>query len=152
MKRGIATVLAAGLVFAARPAWPEAGLLSEAFSNLRSRVCVERLENNGSVNIAEAHVLFSGPAVLNGNQLVILIGGQVACVLLEPGEFTIFAYSFDILDPHNLNPKASRSKELHGRIDPAETVVLELIPGATGSAYNGSWVLRELRRLKGSVQ
>ena len=35
---------------------------------------------------------------------------------------------------------------------PAETVVLELIPGATGSAYNGSWVLRELRRLKGSVQ
>lgn len=57
--------------------------------DLSSQICVERLENNGSVNVTASRVVFSN------KQGLTLLGGQAACLLVPPGLYSFVVQSIN---------------------------------------------------------
>jgi len=66
-------------------------------NNLSSQVLVERVEDNGVLNIRSVELLFDDQKILY------LCGGQAASVFLEPGKHFVQAVSPDPYDPNSTN-------------------------------------------------
>ena len=66
------------------------------WADLPCKICVERPEEQGILNVREARI------IIDDRQALVLIGGQAACVFISPGNHFIYAESYN---PYNPNPE-----------------------------------------------
>jgi hypothetical protein len=147
MKLHLTLILGLSLLLGSERAGAQSSLLSEGFAGFNARLCVERPENDGVVNLAEVHVVFGSQTISGGNLTVIMRGGSAVCVFTEPGRFTLVAHSSDVYPRSGRKPKVWRSNTLRGTVVPGETVIIGVNPGRSGTTYDKTWVLKELRRV-----
>ena len=104
--------------------------------NLSAKICFERFESNGAINTQESAVK------LSNYQSISLIGGQAACIFLEPGD-----HSFNIESCKSYEtPCKQRSSEKYPfRLRKGGAVSFEIYPTANGASYTGYFAARRLR-------
>lgn len=90
------------------------------WSDLPCKICVERPENQGVLNIHETRI------VIDDNQAFILSGGQAACAFISPGNHYLYAESYDPYDPNNKNPKAWLSNKITVVLEKGEMAEIEI--------------------------
>ena len=99
----------------------------------RSKVEIERPENNGLVNIVLCTVTISD------GQTRILSGGDQAVVSVRSGTFWVMASSGN---PYPYGSKEWRSPRVKLHANPGETLRLSVWPRSRGSTYVGGWNIR----------
>jgi hypothetical protein len=107
-----------------------------AQSNLSAQVLVERLEDNGVLNIRMVDVM------IDDHQILSLLGGQVASAYLEPGNHFIRAESPEPYDPNSTNKWKSES--ICFTISKGETKRFFVSGAGNGSDYT-QWEVRQAK-------
>ena len=104
--------------------------------NLSAKICFERFESNGAINTQETVVK------LSNYQSISLMGGQAACIFLEPGD-----HSFNIgsCKAYETPWKQWSSEKYPFRLIKGGTVSFEIYPTADGASYTGYFAARRLR-------
>ena len=108
-------------------------------TTLIARICIERPENTGPLNVVSTEVKFS-----NGQKLS-LSGGQAACIQVKPGE-----YSFEIesMDPnpasHEGKPRTWESKTINVSVKEDEIATYEIFPETDENGYIGGWTAKRI--------
>lgn len=99
-----------------------------------AQIFVERLENNGSVNIVPCVV------ELSAGKKIVLLGGQKDSFFVKPGIYFLTANS---VNPYELSSKSSDWKSNRLKITIANSQIVKIIlePKSKGSTYTGGWVL-----------
>jgi hypothetical protein len=104
---------------------------------LCSQICIERPENNGSLNIRDVNV------IIDNKQDVPLIGGQAVCIYVGIGEHFVYAESYDPYDPHSKNPKAWTSNTVKFYLKKGQRAELEI---TGGSKYQNKWYIKVMKK------
>jgi hypothetical protein len=105
--------------------------------NLSAKICFERFESNGSINIHETVLK------LSNYQTVSLIGGQAACVFVEPGEYF---FNIETCKPYETSCKTWSSEKYSFKLRTDETISFEIYPTGTGAAYTGFFAAKRITR------
>ncbi len=108
--------------------------------DLSSQICIERPENNGSVNITASHVVFSN------HQELTLIGGQAACLFVAAGVYFFVVQSINPYDPESTNSQAWISQEMKVQAKRGGVGIFEVEPKSEGAAYVGGWIVRPIKK------
>jgi hypothetical protein len=125
----LTAAIASGDTVAARPAYEPKSIPTSAVE-----ICVERPEENGSVNIVPVTVLVAGSSRLT------LLGGEAGCLFLTDGTWTIslsFPYPYDLRRPRVWTTPA-RSFES----EPGSVVRFELCEAANQRVNDPAWAVR----------
>jgi len=110
-------------------------------SNLTARICIVRPENNGFINIVPSHIIFSN------NQKLSLSGGEAACIIVEPGEYSFVVESADPYpSSHKGKPKKWVSKKVAVRVKGDESITYDISPKSEGSTYTEGWDVKRIQR------
>ena len=107
-------------------------LLAETWRGERAELCFVRPENNGAINILESWVRLS-------DYRVPLLGGQAACVFVEPRSVQITVTSTVPYKPASRNEEACKSNVLRLELAPRESRTFIIWPATRGSTYVCSW-------------
>ena len=100
-------------------------------AQLASQVCIERLEDNGSLNVRPAYVRIDSVY-----QAFPIFGGEAKCVSIEPGSHTIRVVSLDPYDPHSQDMTAWASPTLRFAVAAGRRADFEMC-GTAGAGSNG---------------
>ena len=105
----------------------------------RGNVCLDRTENNGSMNSHLVRIL-AGQGD-RAREVARLAGGESSCVELEGGNWWFEARSARPYDPSASDPDECRSRRLKIRVTSKERRIA-VSPKSEGSAYVCGWDLR----------
>jgi len=109
-------------------------------SPVTGRVCFDRAEDNGAMNLHLVR-LFAARAG-HSREVAQLRGGESSCVDLERGAWSFEARSTRPYDPTATDPNACRSRALLVRVADQKDVHLTVSPQSKGSEYICGWDLR----------
>ena len=90
------------------------------WADLPCKICVERPEEQGILNVREARI------IIDDKQALVLIGGQAACVFISPGNHFIYAESYNPYNPNPENPKAWLSNKITFILEKGEMAEFEI--------------------------
>ncbi|HTO54391.1 MAG TPA: hypothetical protein VMR50_13490 [Myxococcota bacterium] len=107
------------------------------------RLCVQRDEDNGSMNVFPVRILAGRGG--HFHDVVFITGGESDCVPLEPGDWSIRARSFRPYDPTAKDPDECRSETVRVKMAEGE-IQLSVSPTTTGPTYQCGWDLRRVSR------
>jgi hypothetical protein len=103
---------------------------------LTAQVCVERIEDNGILNIRPAYV------VLDSNyRILVLTGGEAACASVEPGRHSIRVESPDPYDPASNEKAAWKSQRLSFEVASGRRADFEMCGASGGQQGYSTWVI-----------
>lgn len=68
-----------------------------------------------------------------------LIGGEAACVFLDPGAYNVVVTSIDSLKPNSKNTQACKSPVLHLRVAANEDRAFSIWPATKQDEFLCSW-------------
>jgi hypothetical protein len=88
--------------------------------DLPCKICIERLEEQGILNIRETRI------VIDDKQALVMTGGQAACAFISPGNHFIYAESYDPYDPNSKDPKAWLSNKIIFILEKGEMAEFEI--------------------------
>ena len=103
------------------------------------RVCFDRAEDNGSMNLHLVRLLAGRTGHLR--EVARLRGGESSCVELATGTWSLEARSTRLYDPTASDPNECRSRVLRVRVDQKD-VHVTVSPRSKGSEYICGWELR----------
>ena len=105
-------------------------------SQLTAQVCVERIEDNGILNIRPAYV------VMDSNyRILVLTGGEAACASVEPGHHSIRVESPDPYDSDSTEKAAWKSQRLSFEVATGRRVDFEMCGASGGQQGYSTWVI-----------
>jgi len=107
-------------------------LLGQSWRGDRAQLCFDRPESNGRMNIHESWVHVS-------DYRVRLIGGQAACVFVEPGSTEVIVTSAIPYNPPSANQQACKSPVTKLDLAPRENRVFMIQPAVKGPTYVCGW-------------
>lgn len=109
-----------------------ASLLGQSWRVDRARLCFVRIEDNGAMNILGSWVRFA-------DYRVPLIGGQVACIFVEPGSDDLLVTSTIPYNPESTDEEACKSPVVRLQLAPNENRLFFIWPATKGSTYVCGW-------------
>jgi len=103
--------------------------------HLSAKVCFERFESNGAINVHETVIK------LSNQQSLSLIGGQTGCMYVAPG-----AYSFKILACKAFEAPCQKwsSENYKFTVKDGSPALFEIYPTSIGPSYTGYFAARRL--------
>jgi len=104
--------------------------------NLSAKICFERFESNGAINTQETVVK------LSNYQSISLMGGQAACIFLEPGDHS---FNIEFCKAYETPCKQWSSEKYPFRLRKGAAVSFEIYPTANGASYTGYFAARRLK-------
>jgi len=116
-------------------------LLGQSWRGDTAELCFVRPEDNGMMNILESWVRVSGYRVP-------LIGGQSACVFVQPGVTEIVVTSTVPYEPASENEEACKSGPMQLELSPHARRVFFVDPATKGSTHVCGWRIHPLRAEK----
>jgi hypothetical protein len=122
----------AAAAFEYRPEW-------DAISGA---ICVERIENNGCLNVHPSRVRITSRAQdASPEQEVTIIGGQAVCISLAPATYDVRVSSQEPCYPQPNEPEKCTSAPYLVRVKANAAVALNVWPTgpATGSGHDCGW-------------
>jgi hypothetical protein len=98
----------------------------------RARLCFDRPENNGRMNIVESWVRIA-------DYQVSLIGGQTACIYVYAGSEELVVTSNYPYAPEPNKDEACKSKTMKLELSANENRMFTIWPTSKGSSYTCGW-------------
>jgi len=98
----------------------------------RARLCFNRPENNGRMNIVESWVRIA-------DYDIPLIGGQAACIYLNPASEELIVTSNYPYDPVPNHDEACKSKPMKLELAPNENRTFTIWPATKHDSYACGW-------------
>ena len=112
-----------------------ATLLGQSWRPERARLCFDRPENNGRMNIYESWVR------LSGHYRVPLIGDQTACVYVDAGRTDLIVTSGVPYDEKPEHQEVCKSKVMKLDLARGENRLFTIWPATGGPSYACGWVI-----------
>ena len=116
-------------------------LLGQSWRGETAELCFVRPEDNGSINILESWVRVSGYRVP-------LVGGQSACVFVQPGVTELVITSKIPYEPASRNEKACTSRPMKLELASHDRRDFVIDPATKGSAYVCGWRVHPMQTTK----
>ena len=113
-------------------------LLGQSWRLDRARLCFDRGEDNGRMNIHESWVHVS-------DYEVPLIGGQAVCVFVEPGSAQVVVTSTIPYNAESKNRQACKSRVVKLELAPNENRTFFISPATKGPTYVCGWHIRPIQ-------
>jgi hypothetical protein len=113
-------------------------LLGQSWRLDRAKLCFDRAEDNGRMNIHESWVRVS-------DYKVRLIGGQAVCVFVEPGNAEVVVTSTIPYHPESKNDQACKSRVVKLELAPKENLTFVLEPASKGPTYVCGWRIQQIQ-------
>ena len=98
----------------------------------RARLCFDRPEDNGAINVLESWVRIA-------DYRVPLIGGQAACIYLYSGSKKLIVTSTVPYEPSSKNAEACKSKSMKLELVPSENRTFTIWPATKNGSYACGW-------------
>ena len=106
--------------------------LAQSWRDGRAQVCFVRPENNGSMNTLESWVRIA-------DYDLPLLGGQAACLFVEPGANDLIITSRLPYDPQAKDEQACKSRSLKLELRSNENRTFLICPATKGNSYACGW-------------
>jgi hypothetical protein len=111
-------------------------MAAQSWRDNRARLCFDRPEDNGGINVLRSWIRVE-------DYEVPVIGGQAACLYLEPGSYKLSVTSTIPYDPHSRNAEACKSKALEFELVPDEDRTFSIEPATSrDGSYACGWRIR----------
>ena len=107
-------------------------LTGQSWRDNRARLCFDRPENNGAINVLQSWIRIQ-------EYEVPLIGGQAACLYLRPESSELTVTSTIPYDPHSRNTATCKSKPLKLELAPDEDRTFSVEPATNRDRYTCGW-------------
>ncbi len=98
----------------------------------RAKICFDRGESNGSINTLQSWIRV-------GDYDIPLLGGQAACLFLNPGSVELLITSTVPYDLKSKNDEACKSKKLNLNLNAGENRSYFIEPATKGDTYACGW-------------
>jgi hypothetical protein len=112
-------------------------LLGQSWRLDRARLCFDRGEDNGAMNVHQSWIHVS-------DYEIPLIGGQAVCVFIEPGSAEVQVTSTIPYEPNSKNRQACKSRVVELDLAPNENRTFSIEPASKGSAYICGWHIQQV--------
>jgi hypothetical protein len=110
-------------------------MAAQSWRDNRARLCFDRPEDNGGINVLQSWIRVE-------DYEVPLIGGQAACLYLQPDSYKVVVTSTVPYDPHSRNAEACKSKLLELELAPDEDRTFSIEPATSkDGSYTCGWLI-----------